>query len=206
MLALAKFWTWVGHLFIPFAIGWSVYVRGGLTSAPPPTGVLVSRSYWGLLITLAVGTALIWALALYVREAKRKRASILVPPNTTFEEDERNQLISWGTIIAFILATALSLIIFGVRYSESVIYRWDDQQPIHDSFFSSRAGAHALGCAKQPCFAVEKRIDASSNPVHGVNEYILYLTDGGLLVVSLGLIAGVGFLANTILRDSPKAP
>jgi hypothetical protein len=74
MLALAKLWTWVGNLFIPLAIGWALYIRGGLADRPPAIGVLVSRAYWGLLVTLITGAALIWALSLYVRLAERTNA------------------------------------------------------------------------------------------------------------------------------------
>ena len=53
MEPLAKLWTWTGRSFIPFAVGWAVFVRGGLDSASPSLGALVSRGYWGLLVTLA---------------------------------------------------------------------------------------------------------------------------------------------------------
>ncbi len=205
MLAFAKLWTWIGNLFIPLAIGWAVYVRGGLTDKPPSTGVLVSRSYWGLLVTLIVGATLIWTLALYVQLAKRKQALILVPPNTTFEDDTaRSRIISWGTVVAFALAITISLVLFGVRYGESQIHSWDDPQPLQNSFWSSRWKAYEIGCSKQPCFAVDQRMEAANTPIFGVNEYILYLTDGGPALVALLAIAGFMFLLHVILHKPPR--
>src|ERR1700730_13478789 len=145
MLPLARLWTWAGNLFIPLAVGWAVYVRGGLTDKPPSNGVLVSRAYWGLLVTLIVAATLTWTLAFYVHLAKRKHAMILVPSNTTFEDDAvRSRIISWATLCAFALAVSLALILFGVRYGESQIHRWDDPQPLQSEFWGSRKEAYAL--------------------------------------------------------------
>jgi hypothetical protein len=200
MTAIAKFWTWVGQLFIPFAIGWSVYIRGGLADSPPAMGVLVSRAYWGLLITLMTGSILIWTIAWYIRSAKKRGAAILIPPNTNFEDDNsRNPIISWGTIIAFLFAIMLALTIFGARYAQSRIYQWDAEQPIENGFWASRAKAHESGCAKEPCFAVGQRIDASKNEIFGVNEYILFVTDGGLAVFILTAVLGIYYLIKNIL-------
>ena len=89
MIPLAKLWTWTGQLFIPLAFAWAVYIRNGLDSAPPADGVLVSRAYAGLVLTLAAATVLSWSFALYVRAARQRQAKVLVPPNTTFEDEER---------------------------------------------------------------------------------------------------------------------
>jgi hypothetical protein len=207
MLAFAKLWTWMGHLFIPFAIGWAVYVRNGLADQPPPLGVLVSRAYWGLLISLVVGSALIWTACLYVRMAKKKYALILVPPNTTFEdENNRNTIISWATAGAFALAILAALAVFGVRYSESQIHKWEDQRPIADSFWGSRTKAYDLGCVAQPCFAVGQRVDKRNEPIFGVNEYILYITDGGLLVFAVLLLAGSACLIWFVFHRHAQNP
>src|SRR5438477_890837 len=195
MLALAKLWTWIGNLFIPLAIGWAFYVRNGLPDPPPPTGVLVSRGYWGLLVTLIAGAALIWTMARYVRLASRENARILAPQNTAFEDDTiRSRLISWGTVLVFATSVLLALTVFGVRYMESQIHRWDDQRPLQSDFWGSRMQAYELGCAKQPCFAVGQRMDAGGNPIFGVNEYILYVTDVALVLVLLFMLAGIVFL------------
>src|SRR5258708_7182637 len=120
---LARLWTWTGHLFIPLAFAWGFYVRGGLAVAPPAEGVVISRAYAGLLVTLAAGTVLAWTFALYVRVAKQRDARILVPPNTTFEEKkDRNTLVSCATAAVFALAVTLSLIVFGVRYADSAVH------------------------------------------------------------------------------------
>src|ERR1700680_1319037 len=100
MLALAKLWTWIGNTFVPLAIAWAFYMRGGLTDRLA-TGVLISRGYWGIVGTLIAGGTLLWTMVLYVRLAKQNSA-ILVPPNTVFEDDaNRNRVISWGTVLVF---------------------------------------------------------------------------------------------------------
>src|SRR5262245_42050258 len=127
MLALAKLWTWVGNTFVPLAIGWAFYMRGGLTDRLP-MGVLISRGYWGIVVTLIAGAALVWAMALYVRLAKQNNALILAPPNTAFEDDaNRNRVISWGTVSVFAVVVLLALTVSGIRYADSQIHKWDDQ-------------------------------------------------------------------------------
>jgi hypothetical protein len=200
MKALAKLWTWIGNSFIPLAIGWGLYVRNGLADQPPPLGVLISRAYWGVLVTLIAGTALTWTMALYVRLAKTERALILAPPNTAFEEDgARSRIISWGTVFVFVLSVLLALTVFGIRYAESQLHKWDGAQPLQASFWDSRAKAYELGCAKQPCFAIAQRIDAAGNPIFGVNEYILYLTDGALVFLTILMLLGALFLIKQLL-------
>jgi hypothetical protein len=51
-----------------------------------------------------------------------------------------------------------------------------------------------MGCSSHPCFAVGPRIDGSGSPIFGVNEYILYVTDGGLVVFALLLASGFVYL------------
>ncbi|TAU83274.1 hypothetical protein [Rhizobium leguminosarum] len=206
MKALARLWTWIGNLFVPLAIGWAVYLRNGLADKPPPDGVLVSRAYWGVLIALVAAAAMAWTVALYVHLAKTEDEPILVPPNTTFEDDEsRNRIISWGTVAVFVLAVVASLAVFGARYSESRIHGWNDQQPLQPNFLGSRARAFEQGCDAQPCFAVAQRVDADDNPIFGVNEYILYLTDGVLLFFALLAASGLVFLMwQILLRRRPR--
>lgn len=206
MEPLAKLWTWTGHSFIPLAVGWAVFVRGGLDNAPTSIGVLVSRGYWGLLLTLAAACVLIWSCALYVRAAKRKGFGIVTPPNTTFESSEaRNPRISWGTIIVFALAVAVALVLFGERYADSHIHAWDDVSALREEFLASRLAAHERGCSHQPCFAVGPRVDGAGKPVPGVNEYILYLTDGALLAVALPALLGLIYMFFIGFRRTPPA-
>jgi hypothetical protein len=140
MTPLSKLWTWTGHLFIPFALGWAFFVRNGLLADKPPTdGAIISRAYWGILVTLAAGIVLSWAFALYARAAKERHSRIIVPGNTTFEsESSRNLVISWATVCTFGVAVLLSLIVFGVRYAESSIYTWNAQSPLAHGFVFHR--------------------------------------------------------------------
>jgi hypothetical protein len=203
MLALAKLWTWIGNTFVPLAIGWAFYMRGGLTN-PLPMGVLISRGYWGIVVTLIAGAGLVWTMALYVRLAKKNGALIVVPPNTAFEDDaSRNRVISWGTVVVFAVAVLSALTVSGVRYTDSQIHKWDDQQPLQRDFWGSRARAYGLGCPQQPCFAVGQRTDSDGKPVFGVNEYILYVTDGALVIFGLLILGGICFLTKEISYHRP---
>jgi hypothetical protein len=212
MTPLAKLWTWLGHLFIPVAVVWAIYLRGGLADKPPEIGVIVSRGYWGMLITLAAAALLLWTCALYIKEAKRNGKAILVPPNTTFEEgNQRSLFISWGTVVIFILAIAAALIVFAGSYSQSVIYEWDSAVPIDQGFWASRSNAHEIVCSKKPCFAVQQRIGNDLKEIYGVHEYLLYFTDGAIVAFVAACLAGFVFLVWIACRQKratflPRGP
>ena len=204
MTPLAKLWTWTGHLFIPLAIGWAVFVRSGLADEPPSDGVIFSRAYWGVLVTLIAGSVLAWSWALYVKVGRHQPGVHMVPPNTTFEEAEsRSLVISWVTAATFALSVVLALTIFGVRYGESVVHGWNAPTPADKGFVQSRLKAHDLGCQRQPCFAVGRRIKTNNQPIFGVNEYVLYVTDGAILVLSLTFGAGLMSVALEATRLHP---
>jgi hypothetical protein len=150
MKALAKTWTWIGQTFVPLAIGWAVYVRGGMDGPHLEEGVLISRGYWGLLVTLATATALAIVAALYVREARRAHAKTLVPPNTMLEESDRNLTVSWVTVGVFSAAAVTAFILFFVRYLDSKIHTWNGASPLEPGFWSSRVKAHETGCDSAP--------------------------------------------------------
>jgi|SRR5579871_4706332 len=205
MKALAKTWTWIGQAFVPLAIGWGVYVRGGLDGPHVEEGVLISRGYWGLLLTLAVGAALSLVAALYIRAARRAHAQILVPPNTMLEETERNTFISWLTVTAFTLSVVAAFIFFLVRYLDSKLHTWNGASPLAPGFWSSRVKAHELGCDSAPCYAFAQRL-YGTNPVSGVNEYKLYLTDGVLIFLAIAFCAAIIFLILELMRAPPPPP
>src|ERR1700733_4939944 len=160
MHTLAKLWTWIGQTFIPAAIAWAVYVRGGMTGERFEEGVLISRGYWGLLVALVVGILLATVGGLYVREAKRTAAKIVVPPNTMFEEAATNSLISWATAVIFSMAVLAAVTLFGERYADSRIYSWNGISPLASGFWSSRLAAHESGCTHGPCYAIAQRFRA----------------------------------------------
>jgi hypothetical protein len=107
-------------------------------------------------------------------------------------EAARNRYVVWGTAIIFALSVAGGLIVFGIRYSDSHIHRWNEASAVENGFWSSRVSAHQDGCEHVPCYAVAQRM-VSDGLVKGVNEYVLYLTDGGLAILIVGLLCNVGF-------------
>jgi hypothetical protein len=200
MIPLAKLWSWTGHAFILFAIGWAIFVRGGLSDKSLPEGVAISQGYWGLIVALIAANALIWTLALYVRAAKRENAKFLVPFNTNFEDlDDRNLIISWGSVTLFVIAVVIAIALFSVRYSDSILREWGKDAPMTGGFIGSRVQAHKVGCDHQPCFAVASQFDKNVRIPSGVNEYILYLTDGLLVVLVLTVAVGLVFLVISIV-------
>lgn len=205
MKALAKTWTWIGQTFVPLAIGWAVYVRGGLDGPHLEEGVLISRGYWGLLVTLATGTALATVAALYIREARRARAKTLVPPNTMLEENERNLTVSWITVGVFSASVVAAFILFLVRYLDSKIHTWNGASPLAPGFLSSRVRANELGCDSAPCYALAQRL-YGTNPVSGVNEYKLYFTDGALVVLAAVFCIAVAYLIYVLMKPSAPPP
>lgn len=204
MKALAKMWTWIGQTFLPLAFGWAVYVRGGLDGPHLEEGVLISRGYWGLLVTLAVGAALAIVAALYVREARRTGAKTLVVPNTIFEEAERSALSSWVTVIAFSVSVVAAFILFGARYLDSKVHTWNGTSPLAQGFWSSRIKAHKIGCDHAPCYALAQRL-YSGNPISGVNEYKLYVTDGALLFLIAVFSIAAGYLICALVETPAPA-
>jgi hypothetical protein len=202
MMPLAKLWTWIGQLFIPLAIGWAIYIQNGFGDKSPPDGVLISRAYWGVLVSLLAGAALAWTFSFYVRAAQRKRVKLLVPPNTAFEEaKDRSPIISYGTASVFVLCVLVAIVIFGLRYSKSEIYGWNATTSLEQGFWRSRLKAHQDGCNSNPCYAVGARVDRSNNaPVFGVNEYVLYLTDGVLLLLLLFFASGIAYAGGFLAR------
>lgn len=194
MKPLSRLWTWIGQSFVPVAFGWAFWMQGGLSTALPERGVVISWAYWGILITLAAGAALTWTAVIYAKLARRSNQTCLLPANTMFEEEtERNALISWMTAATFALVTVAALIVFSVVYSESLIHRWDDKTPVSYGFWQSRAVAHTAGCSGEACFAVFSRFDQTGKMLSGVNEYILYVTDGSLIVLVAAIITGLAF-------------
>jgi hypothetical protein len=182
-----------------FAIGWTVFVRGGLSDKSIPEGVAISQGYWGLVVTLIAANALVWSFGLYVRAARREESKILVPPNTNFEElSDRSLIISWGTIVVFTISIALALGVFSVRYSDSVLHRWGEKLPLHGGFIASRLEAYQEGCSHSPCFSVASQFDQNAKIPSGVNEYILYITDTALIVLFLALAAGLVFVSISV--------
>jgi len=133
-MPLARLRTRVGSYFVPLSLAWAVYIRNGLDKAPPE-GVSISRAYWGLLATLLAGSALCATLALYIRGAKHRRGRPVLPPNTSFEtQDKRNPVISRTTAIVFGLARAFGLVVFGGRYRHTQIHCSDSPIPLQPSF------------------------------------------------------------------------
>jgi hypothetical protein len=106
----------------------------------------------------------------------------------------RNALISWGTVIVFAVAVLTALAVFGRRYADSRVHGWNDVNPLGAEFLTSRLVAHQLGCIHQPCFTVGPRLESIGNPLPGVNEYILYLTDGGLVAIGFAVVLGFAYM------------
>jgi len=190
---LARLWTFTGQLFIPLALAWAVYARGGLAEAPPLEGVRVSRAYAGFLLALAAGAVLAWTAAMYVAAAKRSHRLVLVPPNTTLEEGVgRNIAISWATAVTFSIAVLLAIVEFATTYSYSQIHAWDCATPLQNGFWASRVQAHHDPCPSRPCFALGQRTNPPNRPLNGVFEYIPFVTDGALLIFAITFASGLG--------------
>ncbi len=185
MLPLAKFWTFAGQWFIPLTVAWAYFVRTGSDE-----GVLVSRGYWGLLVSLLMGTAMMSALALYVSAAKRANMPLTIPPNTAFEDDaNRHPMISRLTVVVFCAAIFGSLIVFGARYSTSEVYEWNSNEALAEGFFKSRQKAHDPKTTG--LLAMGKRFDEGGKELKEVNEYLRYWSDGALLLLSYAFLASL---------------
>jgi hypothetical protein len=204
MFPLARVWTWTGGVYIAAVIAWIITNRGGDPGPLPAEGILISQGYKYLIVALVAFAALAWIWGAYIHAARQANETSLVPPNMLFETPtERNSLISWFTLVVFFGAAVAGLVVFGVRYSTSVIHDWDSKRAIGRGFWSSRAEAHHLGCANSRCFAMGQHWDDQNKPIDGVWEYLLYVDDGVLLLLIVLGIAGAIFLGIALWRRPP---
>ena len=198
---LAKLWTWTGHIYLPIALAWAIYVTNGLpvTDELPHPGVLISRGYWGLLASLAAGAMLIWTWAEYAKHAREHAKEALIPPDTTFEElDDRSLVISYGSAVVVFAGLIFFTVMFAGRYGDSRIYLWDAGTPLADHFFNSRYEVY-FGTEHGP-FAIAARLETGYKPYTGVNQYIPYLTDGILIVLVILILMGIVRLKRMLKR------
>jgi hypothetical protein len=201
MQPLAKFWTWLGNYFLPLAVAWAYFVRNG-----PDEGVKISRGYWGLMVSLVVGTLLVLTLTLYIRKAREANA-ITVPPNTAFEtETERNLVISWGSLATYLLGVASALIIFTSRYFDSKIHEWKKDVPLAQSFWGSRVEAWSRSCGDKSCYAMGNRFGRDGKELEYVDQYLPYMTDPAIVVLALGLIGSIVALLVVVCRRPRAQP
>jgi phosphoglycerol transferase MdoB-like AlkP superfamily enzyme len=98
---LAKLWSWTGQAFILFAIGWAVFVRGGLSDKSLPEGVAISQGYWALVVALITANVLVWTFGLYVRAARRDRTCENSPLSRTGVFGLASGMVSPGATEAF---------------------------------------------------------------------------------------------------------
>ena len=200
MLPLAKFWTSLGNYFLPVAVAWAYFVRNGSDE-----GVKISRGYWGLAVSLLVGTLLLTTWALYIWRARKGNASF-APPNTAFEAAyDRHPVVSWGTVAVYILAVVAAIALFGSRYSDSIVHTWKDSIPLAGSFWESRVKAWMSTCTDTTCFAMGNRIGNDKNELEYVDQYIPYVTDPVLVILAILLVASFAALLVAFLRPLPAA-
>jgi hypothetical protein len=121
------------------------------------------------------------------------------------EETERNAVISWVTVAVFALSVVGAFVLFLVRYLDSKLHTWNGASPFAPGFWSTRVKAHELGCDSAPCYALAQRL-YGTNPVSGVNEYKLYVTDGVLVFLAIAFCIATGFLVAQLVKAPPPPP
>ena len=171
MNALAKTWTWVGYLIVTTSGGIWMHIAGGVFD-PISYGQQISLSLWGIVIVCSGGT-LLALIGISYHKQLTGAEPFGWPENTTFEDKERHKLVSKLTLWIYIIIPFAALVACVSKYSESEVTEWDQSKPLANSFFLSRAEAYLQGCDGGACFRV--------SPVDG-HEYLLYLTDGALLI------------------------
>ena len=104
-------------------------------------------------------------------------------------------LISWGTVGVYLACAVALLILFALTYADSVIHCWNERTDLASGFWASRLEAHLTICKDNSYFAMSSRFtDNTLQPISGVHQYIPYVTDGALVLLSVLALAGVGFL------------
>jgi hypothetical protein len=89
----------------------------------------------------------------------------------------------------FVVVVATAIVLFSVRYSDSVLHEWTKPTAVAGGFVGSR-GCHP----RPPCFAVASQFDDGVEIKSGVNEYALYFTDRVLILLFAALASSLVFV------------
>jgi hypothetical protein len=152
---------------------------------------------WGIVV-FGLGFSGLAILGIhYIRTDMDAEGSAIPWPANTMHEgvgSTRDPLIAKTFLAAFVGAPIICTLAGIIRYGGSRISEWNSNTYLGEGFFGSRLEAYKQGCPHAPCFRIfppDKR------------EYILYFTDG-LLVIVVFLTIAIGTVWSIKLLRSNK--
>lgn len=176
--SIAKLWTRVGWSLLLSFLPFVFFIRGGanvLGKDIASEALQISMAGWGVL-GFSLGLCGLSILGLiYINRLGSAYSSTPWPADTNHEDKGRDILISKLFLFLYSASPIISIVVGIIRYTDSHISTWDSNISLAQGFIQSRVAAYNIGCINQPCFRI--------HPENG-HEYILYLTDG-ILVISV---------------------
>lgn len=200
--SIAKLWTKLGwFLFLSF-LPFIFFIRGGANIFGKDIvseAVQITMAGWGVL-GFSLGLCGLSILGLiYIKRLVGRSSDTPWPPDTNFEsEANRDAFVSKLFLILYSTVPIISIIVGVIRYTDSYISQWKSTTSLAQGFIQSRILAYRMGCQGPPCFRI--------HPENG-HEYILYLTDGVLIisVVSSAILFFIWIIAIRKARNSPTS-
>lgn len=175
---ISKYWTRIGQSLLIATIPFIVTIRGGaelIGSENLPEALQITMAGSGVLV-FSIGLAALSSLGLvYIKRLGGKCVTQPWPADIDHVNSSRDTLISKATLFLYVTFPLMAIVAGIIRYMDSRIATWHDNTILVDDFIYSRLYAHVMGCSNPPCFRI--------HPNHGF-EYVLYLTDG-ILILSL---------------------
>lgn len=174
--SIAKLWTRLGWSLLLSFLPFVFYIRGGanvLGKDIASEAMQISMAGWGI-FGFSLGLCGLSILGLiYLNRLDSAYSPTPWPADTNHEDKGRDILISKLFLFLYSVSPIISIIVGIIRYTDSNISMWGSNISLAQGFIQSRVAAYNIGCIKQPCFRI--------HPENG-HEYILYLTDGVLII------------------------
>ncbi len=200
--SIAKLWTKLGEFLVLSSLPFIFFIRGGANifrKDIASAAVQITMAGWGVL-GFSLGLCGLSILGLiYIKRSGGGFSATPWPPDTNFEsEANRDTLASKFFLILYSTAPIISIIFGVIRYTDSHISQWKPATLLAQGFIQSRILAYRMGCQEPPCFRI--------HPENG-HEYILYVTDGVLIVavVSSTILWFIWIIAIRKVTSSPTS-
>jgi hypothetical protein len=196
--SIAKLWTRIGWALLLAFLPFIFFIRGGanvLGEDIASEAMQITMAGWGV-FGFSLGLCGLSILGLvHINRLSDEYSSTPWPADTNHEGKNRDILISKLFLIFYSAAPIISIIVGIVRYTDSHVSPWNSKSALSQGFIQSRISAYNIGCSKQPCFRI--------HPDNG-HEYILYLTDGVLIISVVSCIILWSVWIYSIVNKSRK--
>lgn len=180
--SIDRLWTRLGWTLVLAFLPFVFFIRGGANvfgEDIASEALQITMAGWGV-FGFSVGLCGLAILGLiYIKRLGNSHTKTPWPADTNHENKDRDSLVSGLFLLLYSVAPVVAIIVGMIRYTDSHLSLWNSTIPLAQSFLQSRVAAYTMGCSNQPCFRI--------HPDNG-HEYILYLTDGVLILSAIASI------------------